>query len=59
LTALSGAALRVVAELGASETADAHGPDPCIVRRYRGWVHRRLARDLLLRFAVLSRSAML
>ena len=25
------------------------GPDPCGVRHYRGWVHRRLASDLLLR----------
>jgi hypothetical protein len=25
-----------------------HGPDPCVVKHYRGWMHRRLASDLLL-----------
>jgi hypothetical protein len=25
------------------------GPDPCVVRHYARWVHRRLASDLLLR----------
>ena len=25
-----------------------HGPDPCVVRQFAGWVHRKLASDLLL-----------
>ena len=31
-----------------------HGPGPCVVRRYGGLVHRRLASDLLLRCTALN-----